>query len=119
MCRQAVAYNHVVAPVCQNVLSEAHGFFNDFDTYFGDFDAMKENIDMVLEDSDKICKGFEISKKIHDPVLKEATVNGKKARTVQDEIMSKDANLQKDYEKMKKWKKKRRRRCLWNGKHQV
>jgi hypothetical protein len=43
---------------------------------------MKENIDMVLEDSDKICKGFEISKKIHDPVLKEATVNGKKARTV-------------------------------------
>ena len=82
-----------MAPVCQNVLTEAHNFFNDFDTFFGDYEAMKENIDLILEDSQKICQGFDISKKIHDPVLKEATVNGKKARVVQDEIMNKDADL--------------------------
>jgi hypothetical protein len=85
----------VVAPVCQNVLSDASNFFNDFETFFGDFEAMKDNIDMVLEDSAKICSGFEITKKIHDPVLKEATVNGKKAKTVQDEIMGKNADFLK------------------------
>ena len=64
------------------MLSGATNFFNDFDNIFGDFEAMKENIDLVLEDSEKICNGFEITKKIHDPVLKEATVNGMRARTV-------------------------------------
>ena len=82
VCRQAVVYNHVVAPVCQNVLTDATNFFNDFDNFFGDFEAMKENIDLILEDSHKICSGFEVTKKIHDPVLKEATVNGMRARTV-------------------------------------
>lgn len=101
VCRQAVVYNHVVAPVCQNVLADASNFFNDFDNYFGDFEAMKDNIDLILEDSQKICQGFDITKKIHDPVLKEATINGKKAKTVQDEIMNKNADFQKQYEQMK------------------
>ena len=101
VCRQAVVYNHVVAPVCQNVLSDASNFFNDFDVFFGDFDSMKENIDLILEESGSICQGFEVSKKIHDPVVKEATVNGMRARAVQDEIMSKDASFKLQYDKLK------------------
>ena len=62
---------------------------------------MKENIDIILEDSHKICQGFEITKKIHDPVLKEATVNGKKAKTVQDEIMNKETDHMKTYDELK------------------
>lgn len=43
---------------------------------------MKDNIDMILEDSASICQGFEVTKKIHDPVVKEATVNGMRAKAV-------------------------------------
>ena len=75
------------------MLGDASNFFNDFDVYFGDFDSMKDNIDMILEDSASICQGFEVTKKIHDPVVKEATVNGMRARAVQDEIMSKNADF--------------------------
>lgn len=93
VCRQAVIYNRVVSPVCYNVLGDAHHFFYNFETYFTDFESMKENIDDILDDSYKLCQGFDISKKIHEPVLKEATMNGKKAKTVQDEIMNLDAEL--------------------------
>lgn len=86
VCRQAVVYNHVVAPVCQNVLTDAQTFFNDFDTYFEDFESMKDNIDLILDDSKKISQGFEMTKKLHTPVVKEAHVNQRKAKTVQDEI---------------------------------
>lgn len=101
VCRQAVVYNHVVAPVCQNVLGDAYTFFNDFEDYFGDFETMKENIDMILTDSGSICQGFEVTKKIHDPVVKEATVNGMRAKAVQDEIMSKNADFKQSYDRMK------------------
>ena len=101
VCRQAVVYNHVVAPVCQNVLTDAQNFFNDFETYFEDFESMRDNIDMILDDSKKISQGFEMTKKMHVPVVKEAHVNGKKARAVQEEITNKNAEFQKQYEVMK------------------
>jgi len=49
VCKQACAYNHVVAPVCQNVLAEAHSFFNDFELFYEDFDDMKTGIDMLVD----------------------------------------------------------------------
>lgn len=72
VCLQACIYNHEVAPICQNVLQESANFFVEFNTYFKDFDTLKEGIDLLIEDSQKITTGFMISKKIHDPVLKEA-----------------------------------------------
>lgn len=56
---------------------------------------------MILSDSGSICQGFEVTKKIHDPVVKEATVNGMRAKAVQDEIMSKNADFKQSYDKMK------------------
>jgi len=40
---------------------------------------MKTGIDMLVDSSHAIAQGFEMTKKIHGPILKEATINGKKA----------------------------------------
>ena len=56
---------------------------------------------MILEDSASICQGFEVTKKIHDPVVKEATVNGMRARAVQDEIIGKNTDFKQQYDRMK------------------
>ena len=62
---------------------------------------MKDGIDLLIDDSQKITTGFMISKKIHDPVLKEAQLNKLKAQAVQQEIGKFDSNYQKQYEEMK------------------
>lgn len=75
------------------MLSDAYTFFNDFDTFFNDFDLMKENIDELLVNSKKISQGFEMTKKIHVPVVSKAALNGRKANSCQKEIakMSQEA----------------------------
>ena len=63
----------MVAPVCKNVLSEAHGFFKEFNTLYDDVEDCKANIDILVESTGEITKGFEICTNLHQPMLKEAS----------------------------------------------
>lgn len=56
---------------------------------YEDLDTLKEFIDDVCIEAQMIVHGFDICKKIHEPILIAADVNKMKAKVVQDEIRTK------------------------------
>ena len=69
LCQQAAMYNYVVAPFGQSVLQDTKNFFGDFNKNYEDLDDIKDAIELICEDTLVIVHGFDISKKIHEPVL--------------------------------------------------
>lgn len=67
----------MVAPFCRNVLTNASNFFDEFlDLYESPEDLLDEdNLDILVDSTEEIVKGFEICKKMHGPVTKEANAN--------------------------------------------
>lgn len=98
VCQQAQMYNTVIAPMGQSVLQDTSNFFTGFVETYEDLDTLKEFIEDVCNDALLIVQGFEICKKIHEPMLTAADLNKLKAKTVQDEIGIKFESLTDDYQ---------------------
>ena len=81
-CQQAQLYNTVIAPFGQAVLQDTSNFFTEFHENYDDLDILKEFIGDVCNDALMIVQGFDICKKIHDPMLIAADVNKMKAKLV-------------------------------------
>ena len=62
----------MVAPFCRNVLTDASNFFDEFiDLYESPEDLLdKDNLDILVSSTEDICKGFDICRKMHEPVTK-------------------------------------------------
>lgn len=97
VCQQATLYNAVIAPFGQSILEETLIFFQGFEN-FTEIDDLKDSINDLCIDSQLIVQGFDICKKIHQPILTQAEVNKLKAKAVSDEIASKEDGLNDQFD---------------------
>ena len=93
-------YNYVVAPFGQSVLQDTSIFFSEFNKNYENLDELKESIEIICEDTLVIVHGFDISKKIHEPVLTQAEINKLKANAVRMEIQDKEQGLSKEFREL-------------------
>ena len=64
------------------MLQDTSNFFTGFVETYDDLDILKELIDDVCDDALIIVQGFDICRRIHEPMLVAADVNKMKARVV-------------------------------------
>ena len=88
----------MIAPFGQAVLQDTSNFFTGFYENYDDLDILKEFIEDVCNEALMIVQGFDICKKIHEPMLIAADVNKMKAKVVQEEIGIKFNSLNDDYQ---------------------
>jgi hypothetical protein len=87
-----------VSPLGACVLQDTSNFFTDFLVQYESIDDLKGAIEMVCDDIYIIVQGFEICKKIHEPILIAAELNKIRARVVSEEIGNKFDSLNDDYQ---------------------
>lgn len=76
----------MVAPFGQSVLQDTSNFFSEFNMNYCDLEELKVSIDLICEDTLIIVRGFDISTKIHGPVLTQAEINKMRANAIREHI---------------------------------
>lgn len=98
VCQQSTLYNTIISPFGACVLQDTSAFFSNFLCTYENLEDLKDAIELVCDDAYLIVQGFEICKKIHEPILTAAELNKIKANAVQREIGDKFDSLHDDYE---------------------
>lgn len=68
------------------MLQDTSTFFSEFNDQYNDLEELKDAIELICEDTLVIVHGFDISKKIHEPILTQAEINKLKANAVRQQI---------------------------------
>ena len=97
VCQQASLYNFVVAPFGQKVLQDTCNFFKEFNMNYSDLEELKDSIDLICEDTIIIVHGFDISTKIHGPVLTQAEINKMKANAIREHIQERQVDIGQEF----------------------